>query len=104
MLDLRKLSNVTDFFVICSSISVIGVKAIAEEIIYRLKEEGIAAHHVEGEEAGTWILADYGDVIVHIFLDEIRRYFDLESFWGDAPRKSFEPTAQKKPGKRKTRK
>lgn len=104
MLDLRKLSNVTDFFVICSSKSAIGVKAIAEEILHRLKKDDISVHHIEGQDTGTWILADYGDVIVHVFLEQIRTYFDLESFWGDAPRKNFKPTARKKSVKKTTKK
>jgi ribosome-associated protein len=97
LLDLRKLSNVTDFFVICGSRSVVGVKAIAEEILQRLKSDGVSAHHVEGMDGGTWVLADYGDVIVHVFLEQIRDYFDLEAFWGDAPRRSFKPKSRKKP-------
>lgn len=100
LLDLRKLSSVTDFFVICSSRSIIGVKAIAEEILLRLKEEDVVAHHVEGLIEGTWVLADYGDVVVHIFLDNIRKYYDLESLWGDAPRKDFALKPRKTAAKR----
>lgn len=74
---------------VCSSRSIIGVKAIAEEILLRLKEQKVVAHHVEGMIEGTWVLADYGDVVVHVFLDSIRKYYDLESLWGDAPRKDF---------------
>jgi ribosome-associated protein len=68
LLDLRKLSGVTDFFVICGSDSTIGVKAIAEAILLQIEQEGAKAHHVEGFDEGTWILDDYGDVIVHVFL------------------------------------
>jgi ribosome-associated protein len=93
LLDVRNLSGVADFFVICSSNSAIGVKTIAEEIVLNLKKEKMRAHHVEGMNEGTWVLVDYGDVIVHVFLEHIRRYFDIESFWGDAPRKSFRPKA-----------
>ena len=95
LLDLRKLSSVTDFFVICGSDSTIGVKAIAETIQLQLEAEGVAPYHIEGFEEGTWVLADYGDVIVHVFLEQIRKYYDLESLWGDAPRKSFRPRARK---------
>jgi ribosome-associated protein len=100
LLDLRKISNVTDFFVLCGSKSAVGVKAIAEEIVYRLKDEGIPAHHIEGMNEGTWVLADYGDIIVHVFLEQVREYYDLESFWGDAPRKSFRAKTRKKSVKR----
>jgi ribosome-associated protein len=95
VLDLRKLSSVTDFFVICGSDSIIGVKAIAEAILLNLKEEGVAPNHVEGVEEGNWVLADYGDVIIHSFLEQVRKYYDLESLWGDAPRKNFRARARK---------
>jgi len=104
LLDLRKLSSVTDFFVICSSKSAIGVKAIAGAIQEQMKKEGVSANHIEGLGEGTWILADYGDVVVHVFLDQIRSYFDLESLWGDAPRKSFRPRARKKTAKKRSKK
>lgn len=73
----------------------IGVKAIAEAILLQLKKEGITPNHVEGLDQGNWVLADYGDVIVHVFLEHVRKYYDLESLWGDAPRKSFRPRARK---------
>jgi len=104
VLDLRKLSSVTDFFVICGSDSAIGVKAIAEAVLMQLKEEGAVANHLEGLSEGAWILADYGDVVVHVFLEQVRRYYDLESLWGDAPRKSFRPRAQKAGTKRRVKK
>jgi ribosome-associated protein len=89
--------------VVCSSRSIVGVKAIAEEILFRLKEQKVVAHHVEGMIEGTWVPVDYGDVVVHIFLDKIRKYYDLESLWGDAPRKDFmlkpRKTAAKRRGK-----
>jgi ribosome-associated protein len=104
VLDLRKLSNVTDFFVITSSTSSVGVKAIAEDIIHQLKKDDISVYRVEGLDGGTWVLADYGDVVVHVFLDQVRKYFDLESFWGDAPRKNFRPRAPKKARKKSKKK
>ncbi|UCD59167.1 MAG: ribosome silencing factor [Candidatus Hydrogenedentota bacterium] len=104
LLDLRKLSSVTDFFVMCGSKSIIGVKAIAEEILFRLKKEGVSANHVEGLAEGTWVLADYGDVIVHVFLEQVRKYYDLESLWGDAPRRSFKPRTRKTAAKGRGRK
>lgn len=104
MLDLRKLSSVTDFFVICGSDSIIGVKAIAEAILLKLKEEGVAPSHIEGIEEGNWVLADYGDVIIHVFLEQVRKYYDLESLWGDAPRKSFRPRTQKTASAKKKKK
>jgi ribosome-associated protein len=61
----------------------------------QLKQEGTVPNHIEGMEAGTWVLADYGDVIVHVFMEQVRKYYDLESLWGDAPRKSFRPRIRK---------
>ena len=86
---------------VCSSRSIVGVKAIAEEILLRLKEQKVVAHHVEGMTEGTWVLADYGDVVVHVFLDQIRKYYDLESLWGDAPRKDFTLKPRKTAAKRR---
>lgn len=104
LLDLRKLTIITDFFVICSSKSTIGVKAIAEEILGRMKAEGIPTNHIEGLAEGNWVLADYGDVIVHVFHEQIREFYDLESLWGDAPRRSFRPKAVKAASTRKSNK
>ena len=95
LLDLRKLTVITDFFVICSSGSVTGVKAIAEEILGRFKKDGTPPNHVEGLAEGDWVLIDYGDAIVHVFHEQAREFFDLESLWGDAPQRSFGPTPRK---------
>jgi ribosome-associated protein len=69
-----------------------------------MQQQGVSASHIEGLGEGTWILADYGDVVVHIFLDQTRSYFDLESLWGDAPRKSFKPRTRKKVAKKGSKK
>lgn len=95
LLDLRKLTIITDFFVICDSRSIIGVKSIAEEILGRLKEDGVSPNHIEGLAEGNWVLIDYGDAIVHIFHEQVREFYDLESLWGDAPRPSFRPSRRK---------
>ena len=85
VLDLRDLANFTDFFVICSAESTLKVKAIAENI-----EEGMSALRikplgVEGRSYGHWLLMDFGDVVVHVFEDETRGYYELEKLWLDAP-------------------
>ncbi len=87
VVDLRGLSSVTDFFVIASSISQIGVRAISEAIIDRLRiQHGRKADHVEGLNEREWVCLDIGDVVVHVFLEPTRAYFDLEGLWADAPR------------------
>lgn len=104
LLDLRKLSSVTDFFVICSSKSVVGVKAISEEVLSQLRKDKVSTRHVEGISDGTWVLVDCYDIVIHIFLEPVREYYDIESLWGDAPRKEFRTKPAKKSPKRKSKK
>lgn len=85
ILDLRKLSTIADFFVICSADSERQVKAIADEVDEKLSEQRIKCSNREGYETMNWILLDYFDVIVHVFKSEARSYYNLEKFWGDAP-------------------
>jgi ribosome-associated protein len=84
ILDLRKLSLVCDFFVICSASVEIHARAIADCITENLKSRGIRFWHNEGYQASRWILLDYVDVVIHIFLPEIRDFYALEKLWGDA--------------------
>ena len=104
LLDLRKLTIVTDFFMICGSQSAVGVKAIAQEILHRFRKEGISPTHVEGLTEGAWVLADFGDLIVHVFHEQVREFYDLEALWGDAPRRNFRPKPRKKASKKKSKK
>ena len=85
ILDLRELATVTDYFVICSGAADVHVKAIAENIKEGLAEVDQRSWHVEGAAYGSWILMDYVDFVVHIFLSESREYYGLERLWGDAP-------------------
>jgi ribosome-associated protein len=85
---------ITDAFVITSGRNNRQVKTIAEEVEARLKADGgIAPLRVEGLGDASWILLDYGDLVVHVFLDETRRYYDLERLWSDAPRVAWEDEA-----------
>jgi len=85
ILDLRKLTSITDYFVICSGDADVQVKAIADNIIDNLRDEDINVWNVEGYEGGRWILLDFVDVVVHVFHDEARQFYGLERLWGDAP-------------------
>jgi len=76
--------------VICSGTSTRQVKAIAEEIEETLSRHKVEPDHIEGEAEGRWILMDYGDTVVHVFLDTTREYYNLERLWGDAPRRTPE--------------
>lgn len=86
ILELTHLTVIADYFVICSGDSTTQVKAIAENIEKKLKEDGIQPIGIEGRASSLWILMDYGDVIVHVFENETRMYYELEKFWLDAPR------------------
>lgn len=84
ILDLRKLSTFTDFFVICSAQVDIHAKAVADSILENLGKKGIKVWHNEGYQTSRWILLDYVDVVIHIFLRETREFYALEKLWGDA--------------------
>ena len=86
LLDLRGLSSVADFFIICSGRSNRQVSAIADFIQMDLKGKGIRPLSVEGKKEGHWVLLDYGHVILHVFYDPMRDFYDLESLWIDAQR------------------
>ena len=85
ILDMRKISNITDFFIICSGNSTRQVRATADYIIEQLKQLGKRPWHIEGYRYALWLLLDYGDVVVHIFHAPTRQFYDLERLWGDAP-------------------
>ena len=89
-LDLRGISNATDFFLLGSGSSDIQVRSIADHIIGELKKEGVRPGHVEGVAGGRWVLIDYIDFVVHVFHPEARAFYQLESLWGDAPRRDLE--------------
>lgn len=86
VLDLRGLTVMTDFFIIASGDNVNLVRAVCNGISDYLAEQGIHYRRREGWDEARWVLLDYGDVIIHTFLDEDRKYYDLERLWGDAPR------------------
>ncbi|MFH0845545.1 MAG: ribosome silencing factor [Pseudomonadota bacterium] len=81
-----KLTSITDYFLITSGNSSRQVQAIARHLSKRMREEGFKAYGVEGEQEGQWILMDYGDVVIHIFYQPVREFYDLEGLWIEAPR------------------
>jgi ribosome-associated protein len=85
IIDLRKLATFADYFVICSADSDTQVKAIADEIDKKLRDDGIKCWHKEGYMALQWVLLDYVDVVVHVFKKDARDFYNLEKLWGDAP-------------------
>ena len=86
LLDVQNISSFTEYFLICSGRSDRQVQAIARSIEEDLKKMGIYSLGMEGFEEGKWILMDYDDVVVHVFFDPVRRFYDLEGLWLDAPR------------------
>jgi len=87
VLDVRKLSSVTDFFVIVSGTSEPHLRAILDEITDRLrKDNDVRPRAVDGTVHGAWVVLDFFDVIVHLMRADVRERYDLESLWGDAPR------------------
>ena len=86
ILDMRPVCIYTDFFVVCSGRNTRQVKSIWDEVHARLKkEERLLPRAVDGEREPTWIVADYLDVVLHVFTPETRNYYRLEQLWGDVP-------------------
>lgn len=83
ILNVGKVSNIAHYFVICTGESEIHNRAIAERIKEEAKKNNMYLHHIEGYEYGKWILIDFIDVIVHIFVQSTREYYALEHLWGD---------------------
>lgn len=92
LLNLRGISSYTDRFLICSAASERQVHAIADRIEERLASKKVRPHHREGYEEAKWILLDYGDLIIHVFDQETKDYYDLERLWRDAPRTRILPS------------
>ena len=85
VLDVQRVSSVTDYFVICSGRSTTHLETITEAIRGELRGEGVHVLHAEGVAESGWVLLDYGDVLMHVFLEDTRAYYALERLWGDAP-------------------
>jgi ribosome-associated protein len=86
VMDLRGLSGVTDFFVICSGTSDRQMRAVFDAIVEYGRKVGERPFGLDGRETATWMILDFVDVVVHIFDPPHREYYDLELLWGDAPR------------------
>ena len=85
VLHLQQVSDFTDYFLICSGSNERQVQAIADGVEERLRTIKVRPLHIEGYNRAQWVLLDYGDLVVHVFLEEPRRYYALERLWGDAP-------------------
>ena len=85
VLELSGISSLADYFLVCSGTSERQVQAIADAVLQRLRGERVRPHHVEGYQAGRWVLLDFGDFVVHVFDEETRSFYALEKLWADAP-------------------
>jgi ribosome-associated protein len=83
IIDIREISILADYFVICSGTSTTHIKTLADEVEEKMLEAGIELLHKEGYNSAMWILLDYGEVVVHIFHEEDRQFYNLERLWAD---------------------
>lgn len=86
IINLQKISSIADYFVIASASSDRQTRAICDKAVEEIKKQGRRPLSVEGYEQGKWVLADFGDVVLHVFLEDWRKLYDLEGFWQKAPR------------------
>lgn len=95
VLDVREQTSIADYFILCSGRSDRQVQSIVQGIEENAAEEGIRSYAVEGAQRGHWALIDFSDVIVHVFYEPVREFYDLDGLWGHAPRAKLpEPVAQ----------
>jgi len=83
IIDVRKITTLTDFFVVCTSESQPQSRAITDHINQKMKEDGIKSWHIEGYEHLDWVLIDFVNIVVHIFSKETREYYEFERLWAD---------------------
>ena len=86
ILDMRGLTTICDYFVICNGRSRLHVNAIAEEVEDQMSKLGMEPRHVEGIPDSSWVILDYMDVVLHVFEPDARKFYNLEGLWGDAAR------------------
>jgi ribosome-associated protein len=86
VLEVREFTSIADYFILCSGRSDRQVQSIAQGLEQNAGEEGIKPYAVEGVQRGHWVLMDFSDVIVHVFYEPVREFYDLDGLWGHAPR------------------
>ena len=84
VLKTQELTTLADYFVLCTATSTTQVKAMSDACEEAMEQQGETVHHIEGHRGGTWLLMDFSSVVVHIFMDEARKFYDLERLWADA--------------------
>jgi len=96
LMEVGRLTSFTDYFLVASGASSRQVQAISQHMARRMREEGFKPIGIEGEQEGHWVLMDYGDVVVHIFYQPVREFYDLEGLWIEAPRVESDENKNKK--------
>ena len=84
VLKTEELTTLADYYVLCTATSSTQVKAMSDACEEAMEKNGEQVHHIEGHRGGTWLLMDFSSVVVHVFTDEARKFYDLERLWGDA--------------------
>jgi ribosome-associated protein len=95
VLDVRKITSISDYFIVCSTSNERQARAIAEEMRMKLKEMGKREMGVEGMEDARWVLQDFGDIVLHIFHESQREFYDIEGLWADAKQVRWKKTSKK---------
>ena len=96
VLKTEELTTLADYFVICTASSTTQIKALSDVCEEAMERNGERVHHIEGHRGGTWVLMDFSSVVVHIFMDEARKFYDLERLWGDAQEEDLRTIKQTK--------
>lgn len=93
IMDLRKITDMTGFFVVCTGSTTSQVRAITDHVIDSCRKAKLDIYHLEGYDSMRWVLIDMVDIVVHVFLPDVRAYYQLERLWGDAPTRRVHDTA-----------
>jgi len=96
LFEVGDLTSITDYFLIASGNSMRQVQAITRHLTKRMREESFRAYGLEGEQEGHWVLMDYGDVVIHLFYQPVREFYDLEGLWIEAPRVDLDEDSKRK--------
>lgn len=91
LLRIEEVTSLADYFIVCTGTSNTHVNTLKEEIEFQLEQNGVRRHHVEGHGNEAWVLLDYLSVVIHIFTDEARKFYQLDRVWADAERVDVEP-------------
>ncbi len=88
-MEMKEKSSIGDYFIVMSAPSSVRVKSIVDHIEDKMEKHGLRSFHKEGLAEALWVLMDYGEILVHVFYHETRKFYSLETLWGDAPRRHF---------------